>query len=214
MRVVLTVVAVWAIVASALALIMARRGHDPFVWWLLGAVLGPLAVPLAIAHRSRSASQPIADRDDSGKVLVALRPGADASDVAAPLLALTAVSGPLSVTLATVLDADAPDALGGRERIDAAKQRLAEVADALAAQGLAHPPVPTCVLFGDPAVVLAEYAIDCGFSLVVLGTASPRSRRLVHGSTRDRLARRGPVPVLLAATNRPDDRLTRRVRSS
>jgi len=200
-RVVLIVVAVWAIVASTLALIMARRGHDPFVWWLLGAVLGPLAVPLAVAHRFRSASPLVAPEPGmSGRVLVALRPGGDAGDVTQALSALAAVGGPVGVTLATALDADALGSQGGREAIDVAARGLGDVAEALVARGLVVPPVPTRVLFGDPAVVLAEHAVDCGYSLLVVGAASRRSHRIAHGSTRVRLSRRGNIPVLLAPT--------------
>jgi Universal stress protein family len=214
MRVVLVVVAVWAVVASTLSLVMARRGHDPFVWWLLGAVLGPLAVPLAVAHRFRSATPLVVpERDESGKVLVAVRPGADAGDVSQALAALAAVGGPLEVTLATALDADTPGSQRGREAIDGAARGLGEVAETLVARGLAVPPVPTCVLFGDPAVVLAEHAADCGFSLLAVGAASPRSHRIAHGSTRVRLSRRGQVPVLLAPTERDDGAPTSRVSS-
>ncbi len=213
--VVLIVVAVWAIVASTLALIMARRGHDPFVWWLLGAVLGPLAVPLAVTHRFRSASPLVVTEPGmSGTVLVALRPGAEADDVSQALAALAAVGGSVRVTLATALDADAPASQSGREAIEVAARGLGEVADALVGQGLVVPPVPTRVLFGDPAVVLAEHAVDCGYSLLVVGAASPRLHRIAHGSTRVRLSRRGHIPVLLAPPERDLDAPTTRVPSS
>jgi nucleotide-binding universal stress UspA family protein len=206
MSVVLVVVAAWVLTAAALALVMGRRGHDPFVWGLLGAILGPLAVPLAVAHRSRSAGNALPSRDESGKVLVAVRPGADAGDVAQALVALAAVGGPASVTLATVLDADAPGAQRGWEAVDVATRGLGEVAAALVVRGLAVPPVATRVLFGDPAVVLSEHAEQCGFSLLVLGADSPRPRRLAHGSTRRRLSRHGRIPVLLAPTTDPPKR--------
>jgi hypothetical protein len=33
---------------AAAAVSMGRRGHDRLTWWLLGTVLGPLVVPLAL----------------------------------------------------------------------------------------------------------------------------------------------------------------------
>jgi hypothetical protein len=45
--------AVWVGVALLLALVMGRHGHDPFAWWLLGTLLGPLALPLAVSAQRR-----------------------------------------------------------------------------------------------------------------------------------------------------------------
>jgi hypothetical protein len=39
--------AVWLTVAITLAVLMGRRGHSPFEWFLIGAVLGPIALPIA-----------------------------------------------------------------------------------------------------------------------------------------------------------------------
>lgn len=40
--------AVWMGIGVVLAVVMGRRGHSSFGWLVLGAVLGPLAVVLAI----------------------------------------------------------------------------------------------------------------------------------------------------------------------
>ena len=42
------VMLIWSLIGAATARIMGRRGHDRFTWWLLGTVLGPLVVPLAL----------------------------------------------------------------------------------------------------------------------------------------------------------------------
>lgn len=39
--------AVWLTVGVTLAVLMGRRGHNPFDWFLLGAILGPIALPSA-----------------------------------------------------------------------------------------------------------------------------------------------------------------------
>ncbi|HSO56490.1 MAG TPA: hypothetical protein VL330_27970 [Actinomycetes bacterium] len=49
---------IWIGFGLLLALIMGRHGHDPFAWWLLGTLLGPLAVPLAVSSEGRQAERP------------------------------------------------------------------------------------------------------------------------------------------------------------
>jgi hypothetical protein len=49
----LALAVIWVGVGLLLALVMGRRGHDPFAWWLLGTLLGPLALPLAISAERR-----------------------------------------------------------------------------------------------------------------------------------------------------------------
>lgn len=38
---------VWLAMGAVLALVMGRRGHDAFAWFLVGCVLGPLGLVLA-----------------------------------------------------------------------------------------------------------------------------------------------------------------------
>jgi membrane-associated phospholipid phosphatase len=42
------VMLIWSLIGTAAAWIMGRRGHDWLTWWVLGTVLGPLVVPLAL----------------------------------------------------------------------------------------------------------------------------------------------------------------------
>jgi hypothetical protein len=39
---------IWALIGVRTSISMGRRGYDRFTWWLLGTVLGPLVLPLAI----------------------------------------------------------------------------------------------------------------------------------------------------------------------
>jgi hypothetical protein len=43
----LAVVIAWVVIGIVASIAMGRRGHHPFTWGALGAVLGPLIVPLA-----------------------------------------------------------------------------------------------------------------------------------------------------------------------
>jgi nucleotide-binding universal stress UspA family protein len=52
-----TLVGIWIGFGLLLALVMGRHGHDPFAWWLLGTLLGPPALPLAVSAERRHAEQ-------------------------------------------------------------------------------------------------------------------------------------------------------------
>jgi hypothetical protein len=40
--------AVWVTIGIVASILMGRRGHNPFAWLVLGTILGPLVVPVAI----------------------------------------------------------------------------------------------------------------------------------------------------------------------
>lgn len=46
--VVLVAAAAWLGIGLVLSLVLGRRGHDPFSWFVLGMMLGPLAIALAV----------------------------------------------------------------------------------------------------------------------------------------------------------------------
>jgi hypothetical protein len=48
------VMAAWLAIGVVTAIAMDRRGHDAFTWMLLGAILGPLVVPLALSAQRRT----------------------------------------------------------------------------------------------------------------------------------------------------------------
>ncbi len=48
------VMAAWLVIGVVTGRAMGRRGHDGFTWLLLGATLGPLAVPLALSTWRRT----------------------------------------------------------------------------------------------------------------------------------------------------------------
>jgi len=59
----------WAALAATIWFVMSRRGHDGAIWALVGVVLGPLAVPVAILSARRAARRPpIVVHEGSGGV--------------------------------------------------------------------------------------------------------------------------------------------------
>jgi hypothetical protein len=58
-------------------IVMGRRRHDRFPWWLLGVAFGPLLVPLALGTERRKeptdgATPPLTSQDPSVPALVAI----------------------------------------------------------------------------------------------------------------------------------------------
>ena len=75
----LALAATWVGVGLLLIWVMGGHGHDPFAWWLLGTLLGPLALPLAISAERR--------RGDQAWLVRAGRPGRGRVEVPAGLAA-------------------------------------------------------------------------------------------------------------------------------
>jgi nucleotide-binding universal stress UspA family protein len=215
--------AAWLVTGVVLALIMGRRGYDPFVWWLLGTLLGPVAVVLALVstrrRRGRAPVHPIGGRVE-GRVegRVDLLGGLDGSThaVAALHAALDLLGNRLGrVTLATVL----PFGESTQRRLDssAARARLKEVAASLVQRGVGG--VPAIVLLsGYPPDELERVAIDEGYDLLVVGARGAGLSTALLGSTATTLAARGRVPVLVAGGDaarlpsddrRPSDEVSR-----
>ena len=201
--------AAWLVTGVVLALIMGRRGYDPFVWWLLGTLLGPVAVVLALVstrrRRGRAPLHPVGGRVEGR---VDLLGGLDGSThaVAALHAALDLLGDRLGrVTLATVL----PFGESTQRRLDssAARARLEEVAATVVQRGVGG--VPAIVLLsGYPPDELERVAIDEGYDLLVVGARGAGLSTALLGSTATTLAARGRVPVLVAggdAARRPSD---------
>jgi nucleotide-binding universal stress UspA family protein len=185
----------WAVIGVVVAFLMRRRGHDLFVWLVLGVALGPLVVPLAIEraryhsateHRSAEAPTP----QHRGFDIIA---GVDGSEDSVNAIgsALALFGGRISsVTLATVVDFDARDSVTGHEVQEDARQMLDEVAGKIA-----YDPVDTIVLFGRADQALAEFARTSGMELVVIGARGHGASETLFGSVASRLVRGCVLPV-------------------
>ena len=196
-RVLILVALAWAAIGVVVAFLMRRRGHDLFVWLVLGVALGPLVVPLAIEraryhsaveHQSRGAPTP----PHAGFDLLA---GVDGSpdSVNAIDTAVSMFGGRVSsVTIATVLDYDAQDSVTGQEVQEEARKMLDEVS-----AKIIYDPVDKMVLFGRPDKALAEFARTSGMEMIVIGARGHGASETLFGSVADRLVRGCVVPVFV-----------------
>lgn len=176
-------IAAWLTLGALAVTLLHHRGHDVFSWALLFVFLGPLAIPLAVSadhHLPRQPEWP----DHQGDVdLLVAYDERDASGLRSALALLG--DRATSVTLASVVDAEAADTVRGRDTVEAAQARLHDAARLVAEWVDVR--VDTVVLFGKPGRVLAEFALERGYELVI-------------GS--DAVAKHSGVPVLVPAVAR------------
>jgi nucleotide-binding universal stress UspA family protein len=195
----------WLVIGVTTAVVMGRRGHDPFAWLLLGIMLGPLALPPALAAdrhpgllgpRRLLAGAP-------GRGRVGLLVGIDGSPQAAAALdaALCVLGLRLGrLTLAAVTDLDSSVAHDQEEaRLGRELQHQADRATArLRATGVKASP-ELLLLRGRPAEALLEHAVAGGYGLLAVGTRGAGLTRRLLGSVAESLAAGTAVPVLLAS---------------
>jgi nucleotide-binding universal stress UspA family protein len=199
-----TLTGIWIGIELLLALVMGRPGHDPFAWWLLGTLLGPLAIPLALSAEQRGAATRYRSAG-SGPVDVLV--GLDGSPEAdAAVLTVLDLLGP----------SWQPDPGHGRGpgRLDRARPRKGPGARRAAAAShqirmrLWSPsqepdehgrPFPDLILLpGQPAEALRRLAAEDAYDLVVVGGRGTGMSKVLLGSTATTLAAQAKVPVLLA----------------
>lgn len=186
----------WIAVGFGTAYLMARRGHDPFTWWYMGAVLGPLAIPMAASrlrqHGSAAASELKMGTRGGGSVDVLV--GIDGSPESHRAMedAINIVGSRIGrLCLAMVEDFDAP------MRTDGSVQAALEDA----AAKLPYRDPATVVLTGKPATALLEYASSGAFDLIVVGSRGRGMSKLLLGSVAQQMARSATVPILISRRN-------------
>jgi nucleotide-binding universal stress UspA family protein len=194
---VLGLVAAWLLSGLVAGYVMRRLGHDFFVWFALGSVIGPLVFPLAIA-RARVSDVERADsiphRPSPGKLDVVV--GLDGSEESLTALQLTVDmlgDSATSITVATVLDYEARTAPAGEESRAEAAQLLEE-----STKHLEHPALRTQILYGRPDRALSEFALHNGKELIVVGARGRGAAEALFGSVTERLVGDSEVPVLVA----------------
>jgi nucleotide-binding universal stress UspA family protein len=194
----------WVVIGVAAAIVMGRRGHAPYSWALMGAVLGPLVVPLMISATRRERTSPTAAsrhpdvaRTDPARDGLDLLVGIDGSDQSmGALRRAIELFGPFAtrVTIATVLDYDAGLANAPRGEQERAREILASAAR-LAAGLLGREP-DTVVLTGRPDEALVRHAQE-GDALLVVAPRGKGASRVLFGSVASRLARGVDVPIAI-----------------
>lgn len=195
----LIILLIWMSFGVLLAVVMGRRGHAPAPWGLLGMMLGPFAVPIALSgtrRHDRPVVKTLAAGDPAGPGIAVLA-GIDGSEEA--VLALrraVTLLGPRIGRLAfvTVLPFDAED--------DRVVLESDETQARLWMTAAAHEVAPDMnaeeyVVTGRPAKVLAELAESDAFDVIVVGARGSGMSPRVFGSVAGALAHSSPVPVLV-----------------
>jgi nucleotide-binding universal stress UspA family protein len=200
--------ATFVCIGFVLAVVMGRLGHSPFAWGLLGLLLGPIALLLALvaARDERTPSQLVAS-GVAGRGPVDVLVGIDGSpeSAAATTAALELLGGRVGrLTLVAVTDLD--DSYAGREervRLQGELERQAEAVRAWLRQRdgpvqARQTVVPELKLMaGRPATTLDTIAAEDGYDLLVVGARGAGLSSVLLGSVASRLAARASVPVLV-----------------
>lgn len=192
---ILAIVTIWVALGAAAAALMRHRGHDWFGWGLLFVVLGPLAIPLAVSADRHRPSEPARPLPPGGLDVLACDDGS--SDARAALDAALSLlgTGMTSLTLAAVLDFEAPTTARGHDAQRDAQQRLETLAQEVA--GSTKAPVATVILFGDPADALQHFALEQGYEVIVAGSRVAERSHLGSHRVARRLKVERSVPILI-----------------
>ena len=195
-RFLLGVFAAWLVIGLTLAFIMRRRGHSFNTWLVLGVVLGPLAVPLAVERarfHSGGSGDTTAVEPNPGRfnVLAGLDGSSEAMNALHRALDLfgDTISG---LTIATVLDHEATGSHTGRQAQDNARKVLES-----ATEEIAYDRIETVVLFGRPDLALIDYATQAGIAMIVVGARGRGASETLFGSVTGRLVGNYQVPVFV-----------------
>jgi nucleotide-binding universal stress UspA family protein len=194
------IAAIWASIGIVASIVMGRRGHSAYTWLLLGAVLGPIVIPLSIpAIRSerrdgRAAPRTLRTGVSAGgpvDVLVGID-GSDRADEALRVAVRLFGDHIGRLTLAGVIDYDS--AITGRpwQTEDVATKRLDQAAGSV--DGV---DASTVLLAGQPAEALEKHAVERGYEVIVVGRRGHGATEALLGSTATRLAHGAGSPVVI-----------------
>lgn len=180
--------------------LLGRKGYRDWTWYLVGALLGPVFVPVA-AERARGVTRTlertrVTERDrrpEQGLTVLVAADGSVESDQAVRDAAALVAGTAHQVVLATVVDSEAHLA---EEQRTAARRLLAERAGWLPADGVE---AVTEIGSGRPAAVLLDLAEAEGADLIVMGRRGRGLSRRLLGSVADEVIKRADRPVLLAS---------------
>jgi len=217
--------ATFVCIGFVLAIVMGRLGHSPYTWGLLGLLLGPIGLLLALVEvrRERPWWTRLVASGDPGSGPVDVLVGVDGSpeSTAATTAALELLGGRVGrLTLVAVTDLD--DSYAGREeraRLQAELERQAAAVRAwlrerdgpVRAKPMVVPELK--LMAGRPATTLDTVAAEDGYDLLVVGARGAGLSSVLLGSVASRLAARASVPVLVVGDRARTGRGERKLRS-
>jgi nucleotide-binding universal stress UspA family protein len=196
--VVLTILVTWLAIGVVLSVLLGRRGHSAFAWFVIGLMLGPLAIPIAVVAWRRGedldveivrpASSPAGEDGGGDRVDVLVGFDGSAESRAALHAAIDLFGARLGrLTLATAIPYD-----GGIDDERHARQALAVEADRLS---WLDPGIE--VVHGRPGAALVAAAASGGYDLLSIGTTGAGRAHLFGSAARD-VSHESKVPVLLS----------------
>ena len=188
----------WLVIGFALGVVMQRRGYSGFGWGVVGMVLGPIGVLVALfVHVAPKSDETIAFGIAGGGPVDVLV-GIDGSDVSlAAAVAAAEVLGPRlgRYTLAAVepLDATPEEEASGHAALEAARSAAAD--GSLRLVGVRPGAV---LLHGRPADALRRYAQDEGYEALAIGSHGRGGSKALLGSAAAALLRSSPLPIIVS----------------
>jgi nucleotide-binding universal stress UspA family protein len=189
----------WVSIGILAGFLMARQGHSWFAWSLLGALLGPLVVPIIVFELRRY-------RGVQGHILTAGSPGAGTVDALVgidgspeSLAALDEVVRLIGsrlgrLTLAAVMEHGHQKTPAGIEEEKQARARLEA-----AARSVSPMSAETVLLQGQPADALSRHVEREGHNVMAIGSRGRGASKALLGSVASRLARHSSTPVLIVS---------------
>lgn len=184
-------VAAWVLTGAVLAVVMRRRGHHLLAWFVLGSVMGPFAVPLALERLRDRPAPNVTAMPGETDLLVGVDGSPESVAVLEDALALLG-DRMTSVTVATVLDHDERDTPAGDAARAAARQMLEDVVSRIEGYDARWE-----ILYGRADEALVAYAVAAGVEVIAVGARGHGASRTLFGSTAERLVGKSPVPVLV-----------------
>lgn len=190
------VIAAWLLLGIAVSIVLGRRGHDSASWLVLGILLGPLSILLAVdvvRHDEGLAVETVTTgsapaRAGGMRVLIGYDDSPDAHAVIKAVLDLMG-SQLQCLTLTRVLPYD-----GGRdEEADARATLVAE------ARQHTDAPIELEIIHGRPASALLEAAVAGRFDLLAVGALGHAHSHLL-GTTTSPLSHQRKIPALICAS--------------
>ncbi|MGY2063934.1 universal stress protein [Blastococcus sp. SYSU DS0619] len=194
------VVVVWIAIGWSAALFLGRRGYRDPQWYFLGAVLGPLFLPMALERGRRQhrvvERTPRADGDvppTTGSVTAVV--GVDGSAESDRAVRDAAALLPGEGTRVVLVMAVDPDVVEFADDTEQARCRTLLTDRAGWFPG--ESPVVELVS-GQPGTALLDVARQEGADVVVVGRRGRGLSHRVLGSVAEHVTHHSPVPVLLA----------------